>query len=314
MPQTERNHDSTTSQGNLVPSGSSAAFKLGVCSRQPGTDVLVDCLLELGDIIPPNINQGLFFAIGQAENGLRFDELEEAMREEPTRNARPSRFPDVVNACRLVEWADRAFPEAHCLSTWYSLGVAIGELWLTHDQELKLAASWKEVANSVSEIPCGVPILIEILQASQDYKDGPSAALEQAMGHSAKWAENLGWNLKYISMFNVYAMWIAAAIRTDEIAAIQTQRDRLSPRNEEILAVLLEEGSRMTTTQILEKMFCRKKENSSLGHTKTLLAQMSQSGLLDNRQDQDPKGYGLTGLGRSLALVRAPKNRPRRGD
>jgi hypothetical protein len=67
MSTTESGRNMDDGDVTSMPSDSSAAFELGMYSRHPGTDMIIDTLLELADVVPPVVAQGLFFAVGKLE-------------------------------------------------------------------------------------------------------------------------------------------------------------------------------------------------------------------------------------------------------
>jgi hypothetical protein len=71
-----------------------------------------------------------------------------------------------------------------------------------------------------------------------------------------------------------------------------SRTDRLSIAESNIISTIRENGRRITTTEILRALE-RKYGAASEGTTKTCLAGLVRRGLLNNRQDVTPKGYGL---------------------
>jgi hypothetical protein len=77
-----------------------------------------------------------------------------------------------------------------------------------------------------------------------------------------------------------------AALRSEPVTR------QLSPGRQRIVDVIQETGHRMTTEQILAAIREIDKVASS-GTTKQYLAELVDRGILDNRQDVQPNGYGL---------------------
>jgi len=73
-------------------------------------------------------------------------------------------------------------------------------------------------------------------------------------------------------------------------------KGRLTPAERDIIEVIREAGHRLTTKEVLAALEA-KRGAASEGTTKQYLASLVRSGLLTNRQDLEPKGYGLPGWG-----------------
>jgi hypothetical protein len=69
-------------------------------------------------------------------------------------------------------------------------------------------------------------------------------------------------------------------------------RPRLTEAESNIIAVVRDAGHRLVTDEIVAELEHRCGA-ASLGTTKQYLAGLTRRGLLTNRQDVDPKGYGL---------------------
>ena len=90
------------------------------------------------------------------------------------------------------------------------------------------------------------------------------------------------------------------AVPTDELVkpnntqAVITEADgpRLTPTEKNIMALIREIGHRMTTGEIVSAMEERRGPTSE-GMTKQRLADLVRRGLLTNRSDTTPRGYGL---------------------
>lgn len=67
---------------------------------------------------------------------------------------------------------------------------------------------------------------------------------------------------------------------------------RLSKCQSEIVAVIREAGRRLTTDEVLAYL-TRIRPNPSTGVTKQYLADLVRFGILSNRKDVTPRGYGL---------------------
>jgi hypothetical protein len=73
-----------------------------------------------------------------------------------------------------------------------------------------------------------------------------------------------------------------------------TQPERLSESELRIVKVLHNNGARMTSSQIIAVLDRDNGGCTSEGTTKVTLASLGRRGILDNRQDVKPNGYGLT--------------------
>ena len=84
----------------------------------------------------------------------------------------------------------------------------------------------------------------------------------------------------------------ARAATSDDIPRDAPQQHRLSKGEQDIIAVVRDAGNRLTTKQILAALQSKFGARSE-GMTKQQLSGLVKRALLDNRQDCDPKGYGL---------------------
>lgn len=285
-----------------IPTAIAAAFELGVYSRCPGTDMIIDALLELADVVPPVVAQGLFFAVGK----LEMTSMLTVLHNEITDASFLFAGYEIVDEMRIVAWADRAIPFRE-LTPFYTLGVAVAELWLAHNKSLDLTEYWGRLADVVREFHpqqvSDLPFLDGVLQlasAAPRNPDSNSVLLEGLRFSISEYDE---------SFFHSLAVWLARKIddsSTPDARHITRMGRRLPRRQQEVIMVLLEADGRLTGDQLASTLATRMgKASVSLTGIKAAISAMTD--LVDNDRNAVPPGYGLTTMGRSWALLIPPE-------
>jgi hypothetical protein len=289
----------------------SNVLKLGYYSRNIDLMELEAALADLADEIQPTV----FFALTQAIQQLREhyriceDERELLAALAPNIGDMPVDLEDQASLIgRLQSFADRVLGPANPYRAWYDLGTALGDFAATTGGLPRYHPEASRIRDAIQALPVAclesVPVLQHFIERDRAGHK-PDTLVEEALGAVLNAESCPEDGALTESVANGFLKAVVQSLnqpvrsnpeRKDPAATVPTARSgatgRLTGREQEIVNIIQKAGHRLTGKQVLGELD-REKGSASPGTTKNYLAALVRREKLTNRQDVEPRGYGL---------------------